>query len=87
MAANRAERSERVEMTELNLSGQTDLKNQINPKLVMLKSILEQRKPIWDKVSVEKKKKWIQSGKDPIMTIAWQIYRYLRDNFFGEVDE
>jgi len=43
---------------------------------------MELRKQIWDRISFEKKKQWIVSDKDPIMTLAWQTYRYLRDNFF-----
>ena len=71
-------------MTTLNLSGQQTEANQINPKLQQLKDRLDERKIVWDKLSDAKKKKWITSGKDPIMTTAWQIYKYLRNNFFTE---
>jgi hypothetical protein len=48
---------------------------------------MELRKEVWDRLPVAKKKAWIASGKDPIMSLAWQVYRYLRDNFFmQEVD-
>jgi hypothetical protein len=47
---------------------------------------MDQRKPIWDRMSDAKKRAWVTSGKDPIMTLAWKIYRYLRDNFFQVED-
>ncbi|GAG85791.1 unnamed protein product [marine sediment metagenome] len=71
-------------MTILDLSNQAANATAINPKIVALKNLMDLRKPIWDKLPVEKKKKWIKSGKDPIMTLAWQIFKYLRNNFFEE---
>jgi len=75
-------------MAILNLSDQTTLRNTIAPKIQFLKTAMNARKVIWDKLSPEKKKKWVTSGKDPIMSLAWSVYRYLRDNFFdAEVDD
>ena len=71
-------------MTELNLSGQSVERAGIAPKLLKLKNLMDQRKPIWNKVSTEKKRLWVKSEKDPIMDIAWDVYKYLRNNFFGE---
>lgn len=71
-------------MATLNLTGQQDIKNDIAPKLLQLKQAMEARKDIWDKLSIEKKKKWITSGKDPVMNISWDVYNYLRNKFFGE---
>lgn len=71
-------------MADLNLNNQQQERDQIAPKIQQLKDRLNDRKAVWDKLSDEKKKLWIQSGKDPVMTLAWQVYRYLRDNFFGE---
>jgi hypothetical protein len=45
---------------------------------------MDLRKEIWDRLPLAKKKAWITSGKDPLMTLAWKIFRYLRDNFFGD---
>lgn len=73
-------------MTTLNLSNQTTIKNLIAPKVQDLKTEMEKRKAIWNKLPVEKKKKWITSDKDPIMTLAWNAYVYLRDGFFKEAD-
>lgn len=75
-------------MAELNLTNQETIKEIIAPKLLQLKQTMDARKEIWDKLPIEKKKKWIASGKDPIMNIAWDVYKYLRNNFFGsETDE
>lgn len=71
-------------MADLNLNNQQQERDQIAPKIQQLKDRLNERKAIWDKLSDDKKKLWIQSGKDPVMTLAWQVYRYLRNNFFEE---
>lgn len=68
-------------MADLNLIDQETYKTQIQPKLLLLKQQLDLRSGIWAKVSREKKKAWIQSGKDPIMTIAFQMGQYFKDNF------
>ena len=74
-------------MADLVLTGQATSAGQIQTRITQLRNSMDLRKEIWDRLPVEKKKKWITSGKDPIMTLAWQVYRYLRDNFFGqEVD-
>ena len=74
-------------MADLVLTGQATSTGQIQTRITQLRNSMDLRKEIWDRLPVEKKKKWITSGKDPIMTLAWQVYRYLRDNFFGqEVD-
>ena len=71
-------------MTDLNLSNQQTAVNTIKPYITALKDRMDNRKPVWDKLSDEKKIKWVKSGKDPIMTLAWNVYRYLRDNFFNQ---
>lgn len=75
-------------MTKLNLSVQQGAYNMIAPKIQQLRGTMELRKEVWDKLPVTKKIAWIQSGKDPIMGLAWTVYKYLRNNFFGsETDE
>ena len=71
-------------MTDLNLTGQNVERINIAPKLLKMKNLMIERKVIWDKLPVEKKKLWIQhaSTKDPIMDIAWDVYKWLRDNIF-----
>lgn len=68
----------------LSLTNQTNIKKQISPKLLQMKTELDKRKIVWNKLSVQQKIKWIQSEKDPIVDIAWDIYKYLRNNFFRE---
>jgi hypothetical protein len=70
-------------MALLQLTNQENAKKQIAPKLVQLRQLLDSRKELWQKIDAADRKKWVQSGKDPIMTIAWQIYQYLDANFFG----
>jgi hypothetical protein len=69
-------------MTDLNLSGQSTLASAIQTRVNQLKAAMDERLPVWRKLPIEKKKKWVTSGKDPIMTLAWNIYKYLRNNFF-----
>jgi hypothetical protein len=71
-------------MSELNLTGQSTIAGQVQTRINQLKTEMDKRKEIWNRLPVEKKKAWISSGKDPIMTLSWQVYRYLRDNFFGQ---
>ena len=71
-------------MADLNLTGQSTLAGQVTTRINQLKTSMDQRKVIWDRLSLAKKKAWVTSGKDPIMTLAWNTYRYLRDNFFNE---
>lgn len=71
-------------MSQLNLTGQQNVYNLVAPKIQELKNAMDARKNIWNKLPIEKKKKWVTSGKDPIMNIAWSVYKYLRNNFFSE---
>ena len=68
-------------MANLNLIDQETYKTQILPKMLQLKAQLDLRSEIWAKVSREKKKAWITSDKDPIMTLAFQMGQYFKDNF------
>lgn len=66
----------------LNLTGQNQKANAIRPYLVELKTQMDKRKLLWDKISDDKKKRWVKSEKDPIMNLAWQTFTYLKSNFF-----
>ena len=72
-------------MANLKLDNQKNHRNNIAPKIQQLKNQLDARQEIWNKISPEKKYAWVKSGKDPIMTLAWEMYEYLRDNFFEGV--
>lgn len=75
-------------MTILDLTGQQAAYDIIAPKIQQLKNVMDLRKEVWDKLPPAKKIAWIQSDKDPIMGLAWSVYKYLRNNFFGgETDE
>jgi len=71
-------------MTTINLSGQELERQDIQPKLIKLKQLMDQRKVIWDKIPDGKRKKWVTLDKDPIMSLAWDVYKYLKDNFFED---
>ena len=68
-------------MANLTLIDQEAYKDNILPKMLLLKQQLDLRSPIWAKVSTEKKRKWITSDKDPLMTLAFQMGQYFKDNF------
>jgi len=70
-------------MADINLTGQEAAKNQIQPRITVLRGLLEQRKEVWGKLEMTDRVRWIKSGRDPIMTLAWTIFRYLYNNFFG----
>jgi len=74
-------------MAILSLTNQKTARDAIAPKIANLQSAMETRKEVWQRLPIEKKKAWIKSGKDPIMMLAWSIYRYLDRNFFGEVED
>lgn len=42
------------------------------------------RKEVWDRLDNVKRRHWIVSDEDPIMSLAWLIYSWLDSNFFGE---
>jgi len=70
-------------MTILNLSGQQLEYQDVAPKLNKLKNLMDQRLSVWEKLPIGKKVKWVKSDKDPIMTVAYQTWKYLDNNFFG----
>ncbi len=73
-------------MPNLNLTGQTTAGTAIQTRIVQLKNLLDQRKPFWDRMPNEKKKAWVKSEKDPVMNLAWDVFKYLNNNFFNRED-
>lgn len=71
-------------MAILNLIDQLSASNEIKPKLAQMKNLMDTRKNLWSKLPTKQKKKWITSEKDPVMNIAWNVYKYLDANFFGD---
>jgi len=73
-------------MTTLNLTGQGVEYSDIAPKLNKMKTLMNQRKVIWDKIPEAKRIQWLRHPeKDPIMGIAWMIYKWLHNNFFKKI--
>ncbi len=70
-------------MANLNLTNQHAEKNDIMPSIQRLNQLMQQWKPIWDKASKSKRKKWVLSKEYPIMNLAYNIYKNLDDNFFN----
>lgn len=46
------------------------------------RAILNERKPVWDRLSEEQKNNWITNQTDPAIRLAYLIHEYL-DEFFG----
>ena len=74
---------------DLNLTRQSNIRNQVAPKLVQLQQAMDLRKALWDHLPDEKQRRWIQLAptKDPIMDIAWDVFKYLANNFFDPNSE
>jgi len=74
-----------ADITTLHLSGQKAVADQIKPKLDDLKAALAARRDVFNRIPENKKRQWIEGGKDPLMVAAWDLYQWLKD-FFKEVD-
>lgn len=72
-------------MANLNLSNQQAAVDAATPTFVQFRSQMDKRIAFWNKAPRKRKKLWITSGKDPVMTLAYDLWKYLDDNFFGEV--
>ena len=70
----------------LNLTDQAAIAAQIQTRLAVLQDRIAERLPIWRKLSLKQKRAWVKSGKDPIMSLAWTTFKYLRDNVFPKED-
>jgi hypothetical protein len=72
-------------MATLNLNGSNTDYTNIAPRMSALRDRLEVRQPFWNGMNQEQKRKWIKSGKDPLLSLAWTIYKYLYHNWFGDI--
>ena len=70
-------------MATIELTNQKTLETQIKPMMTALQNALGDRLDIWRKIPLEKKKAWLESGEDPILTLAKDLYIYLDSTFFG----
>ena len=66
---------------DINLSGQTAKADHLRPHLVEFAAELDKRKVIWDRLSSEKRRQWIQvaEAKDPLFYLFVQLVKYSRD--------
>jgi len=74
-----------VTQLDLTLSGAD--KTKIQTGLAKLKEHLDQRKEVWNRIPPEKCKAWIVSDKDDVMSLAWNVFKYLDSNFFARKEE
>ena len=70
-------------MADLTLSNQATEKALIESKTNDLRSLMESRKEVWQRLPEESKKKWLDSGKDPVLMLAYDTWKYLDENYFG----
>lgn len=73
-------------MTTFNLTGQKTAANKYQTQLEAIKVELLKRKTVWDRMPIEKKRAWIKGGSDPLFTLGFETYEFLRLNFFGAED-
>lgn len=69
-------------MPTLDLTGQNTLADAIRPRLVQIRNAMLLRQEVWNRLPPAKRKKWVLSDKDPIMALAWDTYKFLKNNFF-----
>ena len=74
-------------MATINLTNQATAAAALESGKTSLIALLDQRKPVWNKIDRTKKLKWISGADDPVMTLAWQNYQYLCLFFDGLENE
>ena len=74
-----------VKATSLKLTDQKATADSVDFEFKKLKKALDDRKELWTKCPPEKRRAWIKSEKDPVINLAWDIYKYLDKNFFEGV--
>lgn len=70
-------------MPLLDLTGQGAHAADIQTRIVKLNARLAEREAIFQRLPEAKQRAWIASGKDPIMTLAWSVYKRLHKFFDG----
>lgn len=73
-------------MAKYVFNNQATQANLIRPTLVMLRALMNGRKHMWYKMTPEERQNWIDSAPsmDPIMELAWDIYKDLHNDFFSK---
>ena len=73
-----------MQPTKLKLTGQGQERSNLDPHIKKLESLVSQREEVWKRLSIDKKKLWLE--KDPILALAFSTYKYL-DQIFKEVND
>jgi len=68
-------------MANLTIVNQEAYRDNILPKMLLLKEQLNLRSEIWAKLDMNKKRKWVAGNKDPLMKLAFQMGQYFKENF------
>ncbi len=61
-------------------------KSLMSAGIIKLKEKLDSRKLLWEKLNIDQRRKLIKLDKDPILSAALDMFRYLKNNFFGLED-
>ncbi|MCG8640540.1 MAG: hypothetical protein MI862_12445 [Desulfobacterales bacterium] len=67
------------------LSNQTGKIIEFEAQIGLFRSILDEQKTVWDRLSKKQKQTWIKDQKDPVMVLAHRVHVYL-DDYFGGFD-
>ena len=71
-------------MVVLNLTNQTNIRNQVQPYMVALWQEMLKRKEAWALIPENKRKQCIEGEYDVMIDLAWDIFKKLYNNFFGK---
>ena len=69
---------------ELKLKDQQKEADKIQPYIDDAEALMVLRKDMWDSLSTENRKKWLDSGGDPILSMEYNHYNFLK-GYFGDL--
>ncbi len=69
----------------IELSSQAVKAVEFGKEIGLFRSILDERKTFWDRLSKKQKQTWIKDQKDPVLVLAHRAYLCL-DTYFGGND-
>lgn len=75
-----------AKIKKLKLTTDKSKADKIVAEIANLKTDLELRIELWDRLTLEKKTTWAKGGNDPAITIAYELYVYL-GSWFREVQD
>lgn len=70
-------------MPVLDLTGQAAHAADIQTRIVKLNARLTEREAVFQRLPEAKQRAWVASGRDPILSLAWIVYRRLHRFFDG----